>query len=264
MKSLDLAARHDARSDARSDTASGAGRRLFLSTLLVAVVGAAGLPQAAQARPDATAGASEMRSVGSFDAIALRGSVKLVVSQGATASVQVQTDDPQQLAQLETTVEGNRLTIGFKRSVGWRDTGGATVTVVTPTLQAVTVSGSGDALIGALTTPRLKVAVAGSGNIRLGSLQAEELGVSVSGSGDVGGAQGQVAALNVSIAGSGDVMLAELKAAEAAVRIAGSGDAVVHAAKTLRVSIAGSGDVRYSGDAAVSQSVAGSGTVRKR
>jgi hypothetical protein len=260
MKRTDLAARHAPRSDA----ASGAGRRVFLCTLLVAVLGAAGLPQAAQARPEAPTGASEMRSVGSFDAIALRGAIKLVVSQGPTTSVQVQTEDPQQLAQLETTVEGNRLTIGFKRSLGWRDTRGATVTVVTPTLQAVSVAGSGDALVGALQTPRLKVSVSGSGDVKLGSLQSEELSVSISGSGDVSGAQGQVAAVNVSIAGSGDVMLGDLKAAEASVRIAGSGDAVVHADKTLRVSIAGSGDVRYSGDAAVSQSVAGSGTVRKR
>lgn len=247
-----------------ASSGSVAARRLFLSTWLVVLAGAASLPQTAQASTETAAGASELRQVGSFDAIALRGPIKLIVSQGATTSVAVQTEDPQQLAQLETTVEGSRLTIGFKRSMGWRDLRGATVTIVTPTLQALAVAGSGDAFVGALATPRLKVSVAGSGDVKLGRLQAEELGVSISGSGDVSGAQGQVASLTVRIAGSGDVALGDLKAAEASVRIAGSGDALVHADKSLRVSIAGSGDVRYGGDAEVSQSIAGSGSVRRR
>lgn len=254
--------KNHARATAADQAGSAGVRRLCLSTLLVAVVGAAGLPQTVQASPEAAPG--QTRSVGAFDAISLRGAVKLVVSQGATTSVHVQTEDPQRLAELETTVEGQRLTIGFKRSVGWRDSGGATVTIVTPALQALTVAGSGDAIVGALNTPRLNVVLAGSGGVKLGSLQAQELGISIAGSGDVRGAPGQVATLTVDIAGSGDVLLGELKAAEASVRIAGSGDAVVHADKTLRVSIAGSGDVRYSGEAAVSQSVAGSGSVRKR
>lgn len=239
-------------------------RRLFLSTVLVAVFSAASLPQPAQAT---TVGsgvqATENRSVGEFNAIALRGAIKLIVNQGAATSVQVQADD-QLLPLLETVLEGQRLTIGFRRGESFRHNGSVTVTVVTPQLQALGVAGSGEVLLGAFSTPKLALSIAGSGDAMLQNLKTDELGVSISGSGDVRGSGGQAGRLNVSIAGSGDAQLGELKADEVSVRIAGSGDAVVHAEKTLRVSIAGSGDVRYSGNAAVSQSVAGSGSVRKR
>ncbi len=241
-----------------------AGRRQWLlTTLLVGLAGLAALPQTSQAATEGSGRlVTETRTVGDFSGVALRGSMNLVLSQGDKTSVTVRVAD-NLLPLLETTVEGNRLEIGWKKGQNIYRTGPVTVTVVTPRLDALSVAGSGDVELGSFSTPSLKLSVAGSGNARLAQLKTDDLGISISGSGDVRG-RGQAAKLNISIAGSGDVRLDDLKADEVSVRIAGSGNAEVHASKTLAVSIAGSGDVLYSGDATVSRSVAGSGSVKKR
>ena len=212
--------------------------------------------------------ATEARSLPAFQAIALSGSMDLVVRQG-TQAVQVTADD-NLLPLLETVVEPGR--DGATLVVRWQkqDRGSylqsksrVRVTVSVPKLTAVAASGSGDIALESVNTPALRLALSGSGDARLPGLTAGELEVAISGSGDVSGS-GSATRLKIGIAGSGDVRLADLKADEVTVSIAGSGDAAVSAAKTLSVSIAGSGDVSYSGDAVVKQSVAGSGSVKRR
>jgi hypothetical protein len=211
--------------------------------------------------------ATETRSLPEFQAIALRGSIDLVVRQGAATSV-VATADDNLIALLETVVEragaeDARLVVRWKSGVNISTKAKVQVQVVTPRLSAVAVAGSGDARVEALQTPSLKLSVAGSGNAALTGLKTDELTVSVSGSGDIK-ADGQAGRLKLSIAGSGDVMARDLKADEVTVSIAGSGDAAVHAQKKLAVTIAGSGDVIYSGEPEITRSVAGSGTLKKR
>jgi Putative auto-transporter adhesin, head GIN domain len=220
---------------------------------------------------------TETRSVPEFQAIALGGSMDLVVRQGPQ-QVQVTAGD-KQLPELETVVEngknGATLVVRWKREAGqkgwswkwnsndWKASNKLRVTVSVPKLTGVSASGSGDIVIEAFNTPALKLSLTGSGDAKLNSLTTEELGISIAGSGDVSGS-GSTARMTISIAGSGDVRLSELRAEEVKVTIAGSGDASVNAQKSLNVSIAGSGDVTYTGDAAVKSSVAGSGSVSRR
>lgn len=209
--------------------------------------------------------ATDTRSVAEFQAVALQGSMDLVVKQGAQ-SVQVQADD-NLLALIETVVEstsqGPTLVVRVKRGESFSTRSKMVVTVSVPKLTGVAADGSGDIQVDAFNTPAFKLALSGSGNARLQKLTAGEFGISISGSGDVS-ADGSAAKLKISIAGSGDVRLADMKADDVTVNIAGSGDAAVHANKTLQVSIAGSGDVSYSGNAAVKSTVAGSGSVTRR
>lgn len=252
-------------------------RRAALSLLLVGglAVAPALLPLPAQAATAQGSGnaLTEMRTLESFEAVAVNGAMDLVVRQGAQQSVQVQADD-NLLPLLETVVESGRngatLQVRWKRNAGGSWWGGqniqtrskVVVTVVVPKLNAVALAGSGDLRVESFQTPSLQVALSGSGDARLDGVTTDELGVRVSGSGDVSG-RGQATKVKISIAGSGDVRLSEMRADDVSVSIAGSGDAAVHAQKALSVSIAGSGDVRYSGDAQVKSSVAGSGSVRK-
>jgi hypothetical protein len=233
--------------------------RPLATALLAVLVGFAALPQTSLA-------GTETRNVAEFSSIALRNHATVKVSQGNTASVQVDAADDL-LPLLETVVDGGRLEIRWKRGESYdrsmRHRGPVTITVVTPRLTGLSVAGSGDIELGAFNTPKLSVSVAGSGSARLDGLASDEVGISVAGSGDIKGS-GKTSALNINIAGSGDVDLGGLKADEVSVRIAGSGDVEVHANKALKISIAGSGDVVYSGDATVSRSVMGSGSVKKR
>lgn len=224
------------------------------------------LPAAAQAATVQGSGntATETRTVPEFGAVASKGSIDVVVRQGAQPSVQVQADD-NLLPLLETVVEGGSSTLQVRwkhgESVSTRSK--VLVTVVTPRLSALAVAGSGDIRLEAFNTPALQLAVAGSGDARLDNLSTEALTVSIAGSGDVSG-KGSAARTKISIAGSGDVGLMELRSDEVTVSIAGSGDAAVNAQKSLSVSIAGSGDVVYSGAAQVTRSIIGSGSVTKK
>lgn len=209
--------------------------------------------------------ATEPRTVAEFQAISLKGSMDLVVKQGAQ-SVQVQADD-NLLALVETVVEntsqGPTLVVRVKRGESFSTRSKMLVTVSVPKLTGVSAEGAGDIQVDAFNTPALKLALSGSGNARLQKLVTGDFGISISGSGDVS-ADGSTGKLKISIAGSGDVRLSDMKAEEVSVNIAGSGDAAVHASKTLDVSIAGSGDVSYSGNAVVKSTVAGSGSVTRK
>jgi Putative auto-transporter adhesin, head GIN domain len=238
-------------------------------TRRITLVALCGLTLAGAASLAATQGsgtsATENRSVAEFQAVALAGSMDLVVRQGAQA-VQVQADD-NLLPLLETVVEegsnGATLHVRWKKGQSLHTRAKVLVTVTVPRLSALGVDGSGDIRLDTFTTPALKLSLSGSGDARLDGLTTDDLGIRISGSGDVS-AKGTAARLSVSIAGSGDVRLTDLRSDDVSVKIAGSGDAAVNAQKTLSVSIAGSGDVTYTGNAAVKSSVAGSGSVTKR
>lgn len=233
---------------------------------------AAGLLLHAPSAQAATVGSgkvvTESRAVaGGFDAIALAGSIDLVVHQGASEAVAVSADD-NVLPLIETFVEqrpaGPTLVVRFKRDVSLRRVSKAEVRVDVVHLRSLSSAGSGDLLVGALTTPALKLALSGSGDAKVQGLSTDEFEVSIAGSGDVG-ASGSARQVRLGIAGSGDADLAALSADAVSVRVAGSGDASVTANRQLEVSVAGSGDVRYGGAVTtVKSSVAGSGSVTRR
>ena len=207
--------------------------------------------------------ASEPRTVGEFNAIAVSGGIRLKVRQGPTAAVVVSADN-NLLPLLDTVVDGDKiLQLRWKKGSSLRTRSRASVDVVAPQLRAVSSSGSADIDLDTMKSPQLALSISGSGDIRARGLANDELSIAISGSGDVQAA-GQAGRLRVKIAGSGDVKTDALQADDVSVRIAGSGDASVRADKTLDVSVAGSGDVVYSGNASVTHKVAGSGSVRKR
>jgi hypothetical protein len=245
-------------------------RRAALPLLLASALAASlALPPAvahAQSLVGSGRAATEVRTLPEFQAIALAGSMDLVVSQGSQQSVKVEGDD-NLLGSLETVVESGRH--GPTLKVRWKHWGSLStraptkVTVVMSKLVSLAASGSGDMVVEAFDTPALQLSISGSSDARLRDLKTAELGVSISGSGDVSGS-GSAGSLTVRIAGSGDVDLVSLKADDVKISIAGSGDAAVNANKTLDVRIAGSGDVSYTGAASVKSSVAGSGSVSRR
>ena len=210
---------------------------------------------------------SETRAVSGFQAIALPGSIDVVVRQASSEGVQVRADD-NVLPLVQTLVEGSgdtrTLRIQFKAGVSVRTKTPVVVSVDVIKLSAVSSSGSGNIRIEALKTPQLSLSISGSSDARLQQLDTDQLSVSIADSGDVQ-ASGRAGKLDVSIAGSGDLRARELAAGEVSVTIAGSGDASVTAQKTLSVAIAGSGDVDYGGGAVVTNKrIAGSGSVRQR
>lgn len=236
----------------------------------LALFGAAALIACAPVRADMTTGSgkivTETRAVSGFQAIASRGSVKLVLRQGTREGIEISGDE-NILPLVETRVVDRdgvpTLEIGPKRGSMYTTRSPLSATVDLVTLKALSMSGGGSVSSDALKTATLRLALSGSAKVKLRQLSTDELAVDVSGSGDLefGGKTGKLA---VAISGSGDVNARALEADDVSVSVAGSGDVSVTARKTLGVSIAGSGSVAYAGDPVVKSSIAGHGSVKKQ
>lgn len=232
-------------------------------SLLLALVG--GWPASALAETVVGNGqrATELRTPGEFQSIALSGGIDLKVTQADRVRVALH-GDANLLPLVEVALDADQaLRVRWKSGASVRTRLPMVVEVAAPRIAAVSTSGSGDVDIEAMKTPQLALSITGSGDVRAKALQHDELSVSISGSGDAKLA-GQTTRLRISIAGSGDVDTVALPAADVTVNIAGSGDAAVAASRSLNVSIAGSGSVAYSGTPSVSQAIVGAGAVRKR
>jgi hypothetical protein len=247
----------------------------------------------------------ETRNVGNFTKIAFRLPGKLYLKQGSTQKVEIE-GDKDILKEIETEVEGSKLVIGKEgKWFEWNsdDNDRITVYITVPTLEGVSVSGSGD-VVGQskFTTNALDLNVSGSGSLILEVDANGEVEADVSGSGDidlkgkcksfdsdvsgsgkvvlsmtiaegadfgVSGsgkimANGSADHVKTSISGSGKVLAASLEANRCEVKISGSGDVEINVKNELDATISGSGTVGYKGNPSkVNSHASGSGKVQK-
>ena len=183
---------------------------------------------------------TEIRKTDAFHAVRLNGAADVSITIGDKTEVTVTADD-NVLPLIEIDASGGTLVIGNKES--YSSHVGVKVAIVTPSLDAFELNGSGD--------------------VTINGLKGEKFSAKIRGSGDLT-ADGSVDSVDASIAGSGDLKLVDLKAKKVDVSIAGSGGATVSADESFTASIAGSGDISYKGNPAnVQSNVAGSGRVHK-
>jgi hypothetical protein len=228
----------------------------------------------------------ETRTVGSFSKLSFRVPGKLILKQGATASVVLE-GDKEFLSKIETSVEGGKLTIGREdkwrwTDWSWKDDNKITAYVTMTTIEYLGVAGSGDLIgEGKFSSEDLNLKVSGSGSIQIEVDAKGMIDTDVSGSGDVsikgtcqnfdssisgsGKVNAQVSIsgkADVSISGSGKIV-ATGSANEIKARISGSGKVL---AANLEVSkcdvhISGSGDVEINVKDALDATISGSGSV---
>ncbi len=247
----------------------------------------------------------ETRNVGSFTKISFRIPGKLYLKQGSTQKVEIE-GDKDVLKEIETDVEGTRLEIGREgKRWNWSDNDikDIKVYVTVPTIEGVSVSGSGD-VVGEnkITATTLDLNVSGSGGLTLDADVSGNVDADVSGSGDitlsgkckgfdsdvsgsgkislsmnieqkadlgVSGsgrieAKGSAESVEANISGSGKVLAANLETTRCEVRISGSGDVEINVTKELDANITGSGTVSYKGNPSkVNSHASGSGKVSK-
>ena len=191
-----------------------------------------------------------------FDRVTLASSDDVSVTRGDRWRIRA-SGSPALLAELRFKVEDDKLVIGRR----WRrDTieGSARIEVTAPSVEGVTLAGSGDLSIDRMDTDQVDATVAGSGTIQVGRIAARELTATVAGSGDLRIA-GRADQGSITIAGSGEIDGRRLRLAGASVSIAGSGDARFNADGSVSASIVGSGDAIVSGTADCTQTRTGSG-----
>jgi len=202
---------------------------------------------------------TETRQVSNYDRIDLSGSGEVIVTQGGSESLTIETDD-NVMKHVRAEVEGGTLKLGFEPGVNIISTSHLIYYVVVDDLTGLTVSGSGDVEADMIETDRLDVMVSGSGDVRIVDLAAGEVNAEISGSGEIDLA-GEVAVQDVTISGAGKYLAGDLCSASVKVSVSGAGDATVCVIETLDANTSGSGSINYYGRPTLNSSDSGSGKI---
>ena len=183
--------------------------------------------------------ATQARDVATFKSVELAGSNNVVVRVGEKQSVVVRADD-NLLDRVTTEVQSGKLVIA--NTPGSFTTESPMIVEVTvPTLDALTLTGSG--------------------NIVVDGIEAERFEVSLPGNGTLTGS-GSAARLDVTVGGSGTVQFTRLVADAVRALVSGSGSIFVTATESIDASVSGSGAIIYTGNPpSVTRSVTGSGAI---
>ncbi len=251
--------------------------RIIAAFLAASVIGTASSAYADIVRGNGKV-KTEGRSVSAFSSVSMAGSGNLRVHKGA-GNIEI-TADSNILPYITTEVRGGELKIGFKPFTSIIRTTKLEFDVTVPSLEGVSISGSGDAYIDAFSGSSFSASVSGSGDIKAeldfdeiklsasgsgnfdAEVDAEELEIRCSGSGTfklVGSAD----KVDIDVSGSGDVYGRKLETMSAKVRVAGSGDVEIAVSDRLDAEALGSGDLRYWGNPEVKSRVAGSGRIKR-
>lgn len=206
---------------------------------------------------------SEIRPVSGFNAIRLDGFGRVVITQGASESLEIRADD-NLIDDLTSRVTGNTLELGFQNQP-WRRTvlpsQPVVYNLVVTELTKLTINGAGDIEIQSLEAENLVLEINGAGNLRIDSLLAESLSVNLAGTGSIN-ISGVVTTQAVSLDGAGNYQAGNLQTQSTSIDINGLGNGTVWTTETLTIAIDGAGSVSYYGAPQVSQSISGLGDVR--
>ncbi len=184
--------------------------------------------------------ATQTRALAAFASVDLAGSTNVRVRVGGKQRVVVHADG-NLLRHVTTDVRSGTLVIGTKGSFTTRSP--MTVDVSVPSLDRVTLSGSGIVAVDGVGGRALTATLSGSGVLR---------------------ATGSTTRLDVVLEGSGDAELAQLVARDVKAVVTGSGRILVTVTGSLDASVSGTGVIAYRGAPShVSTSVTGTGVVTR-
>jgi hypothetical protein len=168
--------------------------------------------------------ATQARDAAAFNSVELAGSNNVVIRVGEKQSILVRADD-NLLDRVTTEVESRKLVIAnTPGSLTTRSP--MSVEVNVPTLNALTLTGSGNIVVNGIETESLKVTLPGSGTLA---------------------GSGTATRLDVTVSGSGTVQFTRLVANAVRAVVSGSGSIFITATRSLDASVSGSGAILYAG-----------------
>jgi Putative auto-transporter adhesin, head GIN domain len=183
--------------------------------------------------------ATDTRDLPPFGAVELVGSNIVTIRVGEEQSVVVRADD-NLINHVTTAVQDGSLVIGNIPG-SYTAKSPMSVTVSVPSLDALTLTGSGVIAVTDIEASSLTVRLPGSGVLR---------------------ASGAATRLDVTLGGSGDAQLEQLVASDVRAVVSGSGRIVLTATESLDASVSGSGAIMYGGNPQeVTKSITGSGAI---
>ena len=201
-------------------------------------------------------------SVPPFTGISSKGSMDIIIVEGATQEVQAE-GHLNIIEDLRTQVIGDKWHIELVQSC--YNNYELTITITLPRIEDIAIAGSGNAWVDDFENQGdLDLRISGSGNIDLNKFGgAENLLVEIIGSGNVTGNEDFVDLTNleIEIDGSGNFGGFPIITNNCEVNLLGSGNAEVNVRDNLTGSILGSGNVLYKGDPNISVNITGSGSL---
>ena len=206
--------------------------------------------------------ATDTRQVEEFSAVHLEGVGDVDITISEKTSVVVETDE-NLVDRILTEVENGVLVIDIEDGISIVPRSGLTISVATPSLEAIEVSGAGDVDADAVEATEFRLDLSGAGSVTVDDLSADILDASLSGAGSIQ-VTGVVDSQSVTLSGVGDYDGAFLESAEATVRASGAGSIEVWATESLDVDASGVGAVDYWGNPETSITSTGVGRVEAR
>ncbi|WP_321333822.1 head GIN domain-containing protein [uncultured Bacteroides sp.] len=207
--------------------------------------------------------------VGAFNSLKLLGSPDIIYKQTkGKPTIQIYGSD-NIIELVETKVENNTLLVKFKNNTNIINRGKLEVRVSGPSLNQISIQGSGDIFLtnGIKNNESVQLSIQGSGDIKGEGILCNRVSISISGSGDIelDNVKSDYAAMNISgsgdatlsgtckeadfsISGSGDINAIKLIAEKVSARVSGSGDISCYATAFLKGGVSGSGEVSYKGN----------------
>ena len=230
-------------------------RRHLVAPLLLAAV--LGLP-ACSGPLAAGEPVTQLREAADVTAVVLATSGDLVITLGDVPRLEV-TAGEHVIDGLTSRADDGTLHLGT--SAGTDVRGDVRYRLTTPSLESVTVRGSGTVRADFTGSARPTIAVDGSGAVDARHLDAEEVTTELAGSGRVALSGASVSQV-VAVEGSGDYAAFDLTTEDATVTVRGSGSVRASVTGSLDATVDGSGSVTHRGGPRVQQDVEGSGAIQ--
>lgn len=236
-------------------------RRLLLSTALLSGLLFFSVSLSAQTIRGSGNIQSQTRETGNFNSISSAGIFKIIITQGNSTAVKVETDD-NILPYVITEVQGNELKLETKSNVNLKPSKEVDVYITVNKLDNVLISGACSLeSTNTLKQYQLDFNLSGTSNLNL-DLDVKRLSTSISGTGNAT-FKGKSTTSDYRISGTGNIDAKSLTNDNATVAISGMGKIHVNAEKQLNVFVSGMGKVWYQGNPQITQSVSGMGSITK-
>jgi hypothetical protein len=187
---------------------------------------------------------TETRAVGAFTAIDVSGVGEVIITQGDTAQLTVETDDNLQQILLSEVRDGT-LHLGIIPNAGLNLTDATRMifTVTVQELTQITLSGAATISVSAFSGDQVRVDHSGAGMVTLSGAVVEQ---------------------DVTLSGAGSYDGAALLSERATVDLSGLGNVVVNVREQLDATVSGMGSIEYIGSPELHENVTGLGSIRQR
>lgn len=211
---------------------------------------------------------TEIREVGEFDQIQVKGIGKFFVQQGAEQSVSVEADE-QVIKRVTTEVVNRKLVFDIGRdwmerlSMGLEFLSSREIVlrVTVRELKGLEILGACDLEASQIRGDEFDLRMSGASNVKILELDTNKVHTEMPGAGRVL-VTGKTGDQDVTLTGAGQYDAAHLESKNAKVALTGVGNAIVWAKENLEVSVTGVGSIEYYGSPHIKQSTAMLGVVR--